>query len=67
MCRVCDIVVHESKLLREGDYCNLYLERDKYFYYIVGKADGNAILMIKYCPICGRELEKEECEWEEGN
>ena len=59
MCDICNIEVHESKHIRQGEWNDLYIERDSYFYYIVAKADGNAYYMIKYCPNCGRKLGEE--------
>lgn len=59
MC-ICDLNVNEKKLITDGCWNSLYIERNKYDYFIVASGDGNAYMKINYCPKCGRRLEDEE-------
>jgi hypothetical protein len=56
---ICNVKEGEEKLISVGDWVNLYIELICGEYWISGVADGNAIMKINYCPICGRKLEKE--------
>lgn len=58
MC-ICDLKVDEEKLITDGCWNSLWIERDKYDYLIVAAGEGIASMKIGYCPKCGKKLEEE--------
>ena len=60
MCKCEEIVMNESILISRGDWVDLLLYKNEYGYHIMGMGDGNAYMNIKYCPLCGRQLEEED-------
>ncbi len=58
MC-ICDLKNGEEKLICNGNWNTLYIERDHDEFYLVAKADGNVSMRLNYCPECGRVLNNE--------
>lgn len=56
---ICTLEEKERKLVSVGDWVNLYIYLNDKEYWIVGEADGTAMMKIDYCPKCGRKLEEE--------
>lgn len=59
MC-ICNLKINEEKLVSNGNWNTLYIERQIDGYYIVATGEGNAYMNIKYCPKCGRNLEDDK-------
>lgn len=57
---ICEkIDINSRELLSRGCWCDLYLEKNEIGnYYIVGAGDGEATMYIRYCPMCGRDLDE---------
>ena len=56
-CEYCNVKYGKEKLITQGCYNNLYIDKDEYDnLHIIAKADGIASFKIEYCPFCGRKL-----------
>ena len=51
---------NEKKYICHGHWTSLAIRRDELgLYSIVALGDGEAEMDIKYCPICGRDLDED--------
>ena len=53
---ICDININSYEIISDGDWITIYMCNDSDGYYLEAIGDGNAVVEIKYCPICGRKL-----------
>ena len=61
MCKYCNLKEGESKILDEEKYIKLIIQKNRNSYYLVGIGEGlESEFKLKYCPECGRNLQKKE-------
>ena len=61
MCKYCNLKEGESKILDEEKYIKLIIQKNRNSYYLVGIGEGlESEFKLKYCPECGRDLQKKE-------
>lgn len=58
MCKYCELKNGESICLTDRKHDDLYISKAKDEYYI--ENEGFTKFKLKYCPICGRDLQKKE-------
>lgn len=58
---ICNLSKGQQKLITQGSWVNLYIERDCCGDYLLEAIDdGRADMQINYCPICGRCLTEKD-------
>ena len=60
MCKYCELKDRETIILDEEKYTKLIIQRNRNNYYLLGIGEGlESEFKLKYCPMCGRDLQNE--------
>ena len=61
MCKYCELKDKETIILDEEKYIKLIIQKNRNNYYLLGIGEGlESEFKLKYCPECGRNLQKKE-------
>ena len=60
MCKYCELKNEETIILDEEKYIKLIIQKNRNNYYLLGVGEGlESDFQLKYCPLCGRDLQKQ--------